>query len=220
MTFRIAVLLLFSIISYSGSAQKLSCSCDSISLDLLQMDCGKKALRNNAFLYYQFNCDSIWLTLQNRNGKKIILYSFPTRLYEYHYRVGYVFLREFKNVILFGRDCVAPTGCSYVLINSYTGRIEKELGEPISCPGTETIKNIIFYLDYSSYKDMKLVLYYPDTKKKILLPLRKVDFTLEKPPIQFESIRIKNKILTVTYASTENYTNSQTMKFDLRKYGG
>jgi hypothetical protein len=220
MTFRITIVLSLIFCSLLVSGQKASCACDSISSEAFQLDCNKRKLGNGALLFYQFNCDSIWLTLQNARGKTRVLYSIPTRLHDYHDRVGWVFYREYRDALLFRKDCVPPTGCDFFLVDKTTGHTRLELGEIIDCPGMEKLKGLLFFLDSSSDKKLKLVLYYPDSGKRIELPLKKADFNSENPNQQFGSIRLNGNILSVSYRPGESNPPLRTLRFDLRRYGG
>jgi hypothetical protein len=223
MNFRIGIFIIGTLLSFSGSAQKISCGCKSIDPDEFGINCNKQRLRNGSLLLYQFNCDSIWLTLQNKAGRKHVLYSMPTGMRDYHDRVGYVFVQEFQKTVLFRKNCVAPTGCDYLLIDKYDGRTKKEFGNLIDCPGTEKMKEYLVFLDYAPYPKLKLVLYKPDTGKRLALPLRKSDFTVsdsENPNNQIESIKLKGHILTLKYTPYDEGSGSKIMRFDLVKYGG
>ncbi|MFN8237394.1 MAG: hypothetical protein U0T77_04425 [Chitinophagales bacterium] len=90
------------------------------------VDCDIRTLKNKAKLYYQFNCDSIWLTLEN-NGQKKIIFSTDTELYAYTYRLGYQLEKEYKNSLLFKFGCSASIpDCSYILINKWNGKVLKK----------------------------------------------------------------------------------------------
>src|SRR5690349_18547975 len=101
MNFRIATFLLTLFLSLSGKGQNFSCKCDSASIEGFEIDCHTKKLKDGSLLFYQFNCDSIWLTLQNSAGQKHVLYAIATRLHTYHECIGYIFYREFRKFLLF-----------------------------------------------------------------------------------------------------------------------
>jgi hypothetical protein len=223
MNFRIGIFIIGTLLSVSVSAQKISCGCKSIDREAFGINCNKQRLRNGSLLLYQFNCDSIWLTLHNKAGRKLVLYSIPTELRDYHDRVGYVFVQEFQKTVLFRKSCVAPTGCDYLLIDKYDGRTKKEFGDLIDCPGTGKMKEYLVFLDYAPYPKLKLVLYNPDTGKRVELPLRKADFTSndsENPNNQIESISLKGRILTLKYTPYDKGDGAKIVRFDLAKYGG
>jgi hypothetical protein len=58
------------------------------------VSCETRILKNKAKLYWQYNCDNIWLTLQTIKGKKIKLDEVPIELYGYTYRLGFHVVKE------------------------------------------------------------------------------------------------------------------------------
>lgn len=153
MPLQFATSLLLMFVSLPSVGQKVSCSCDSVNVQDFQLDCKKISLSGGSSLQYQFNCDSIWLTLCSSSGKKHILYSIETRLHHYHDRVGYVFYKEFRKELLFRKDCVIPTGCNFFLVDKNSGRMIEEFGDLIDCPGLETLQGFLVYLDNSFYQN-------------------------------------------------------------------
>ena len=52
-------------------AQNKTCFCENDSLiNHYTVECDTILLSNKSKLYWQFNCDRIWLTLDNVNGQK------------------------------------------------------------------------------------------------------------------------------------------------------
>jgi len=78
-------------------------------------------------MYWQFNCDNIWLTLENKSGNKFKIDEVPVDLYGYTYRLGYHLIKEYKNNLLFRSGCAATGPCSYILIDKNNGKKRKNL---------------------------------------------------------------------------------------------
>ena len=60
------------------------------------VSCETFLLQNNSKLYWQNNCNRIWLTLENKNHQKIVLDEVNVNLFSYTYRLGYHLIKEFK----------------------------------------------------------------------------------------------------------------------------
>ena len=74
--------------------QKKQCFCDkNLSTKKAPMSCKTTFLKNKSKLYWQFNCDRIWLTLQNVKRKKIIINEVKIDFYSYANRVGYQLIK-------------------------------------------------------------------------------------------------------------------------------
>jgi hypothetical protein len=92
--------------------QKKQCHCDTDTLmDGSTTSCKSTVLKNNSKLYWQYNCNRIWLTLENNKGKKIVINEVDVELYNYTYRLGYHFVKEFDKTILFRSGCPANGPC-------------------------------------------------------------------------------------------------------------
>lgn len=78
-------------------------NCFCTEQPMLSVHCDSTFLSDNSFLYYQFTCDSIWLTLETPTNQKKILKTFnlTTDLPEYHYRLHYQLEKEYPNHLLF-----------------------------------------------------------------------------------------------------------------------
>jgi hypothetical protein len=85
--FLFLLLLLLLKPSY-GQQKQCGCKTDTL-INQFTTECKTRLLGNGSKLYWQFNCDSIWLTLQNKNGKKIIIDTVPIEYYPYTYRLGF-----------------------------------------------------------------------------------------------------------------------------------
>ena len=121
--------LLFIILLQIGicSAQNKKCFCDENKLmNEAVINCDTIRLKNNCNIYWQFNCNKIWLTLETKNKSKIIINEVDTKLYAYTYRIGYQVVKDYPNSVLFRSGCPANGPCKLTLINKKNGKIVKE----------------------------------------------------------------------------------------------
>ena len=160
-------LLIFSINSYS-----FECYCDSEKDLDLYISCDTINFTNNSFLYRQFNCDSSWLTYENKNGIKKILYALQAPLIDYTERLGYQFEFEYKSTFLIRNRLIS--GCckppEFLLFNKQSGNIVKKFGRLIY---HSELKNLPI-VAYLNQKDLNsIIIYNFDTKVKKVIELPK-----------------------------------------------
>ena len=215
----ILVLLLFFIQSFG---QKKPCFCEKDSLMSEAVNCDTIFLKNHSKLYWQLNCNRIWLTLENAKKTKIVIDEPDVNLYEYTYRLGFHLIREYKNSILFRTDCGASGPCSYILIDKTTGKRIQEFGQLI-CIDTDSQYrrksyqypfDFIVYLDEDVKGVQNLVVYYIDTKKTIKVPFKE-ELTAAIPQEQFDTMTVKNNVLSIFYETNNNPKKS--IKINLTK---
>ena len=208
----ILVLLLFFIQSFG---QKKPCFCEKDSLMSEAVNCDTIFLKNHSKLYWQLNCNRIWLTLENAKKTKIVIDEPDVNLYEYTYRLGFHLIREYKNSILFRTDCGASGPCSYILIDKTTGKRIQEFGQLI-CIDTDSQyrrKSYQYPFDFIVYLDddvkgvQNLVVYYIDTKKIIKVPFKE-ELTAVIPQEQFDTMTVKNNVLSIFYKTDDNLKKS------------
>lgn len=196
--------------------QQKQCSCnDNEAMKEAPISCETILLKNKAKLYWQFNCNKIWLTLQNNIGKKIVINEVNIDLYSYVYRLGYHLIKEYKNSLLFRNGCSANGPCVYKLINKSNGQKIKEFNQLICIDTdieTENPHNYKYnFLVYLSDSANYLNVYFIDTKKVIKVPF-KFELTSVMPNNQFEKIEVKNNILTLYF---EEKNENQIFKINL-----
>lgn len=179
---------------------KPNCGCASdSSINQYTTKCDTVVLKNNNKLYYQFNCDSIWLTFENKSGHKKILYQekeYFKELYGYQYRIKYVLRKEYKKSLLFRTGCPANGPCNFVLIDKNTGRLKTELGELIYQHNPDIFYDFIIYFN-DDYKSITVD--FIDTGRKIKKRVKKEDFNSTIPEYQFDKIDYKNGMITLIY---------------------
>lgn len=147
----------------SKSSLKINCGCITDSLITENTtSCDTVILKSGGKLYYQFNCDSIWLTYEN--DKKHIIFNMTTELYAYTYRLGYQFSKEYDKYLLFRSGCPANGPCDFILINKETGKETKQLGELIYDHDSEVFHDFLIYFSDSNLNS--LTLYFVDENRK------------------------------------------------------
>ncbi|WP_083693632.1 hypothetical protein [[Flexibacter] sp. ATCC 35103] len=116
-------ILFFCLISGFVNGQNRKCFCDKNKLmNESTVDCDTIKLKNNYLLYWRFNCDRIWLTLEKPNKSKIVINEVDVVFYSYTYRLGYHLIKDYKNKLLFRSGCPANGPCIFVLINKKNGK--------------------------------------------------------------------------------------------------
>lgn len=209
------LLAFLSLLKLSYGQQK-QCGCKTDTLiNQYTTDCKTTLLSNGSKLYWQFNCDSIWLTLQNKNGKKIILDTVPIEYYSYTYRLGYRLVKEYKNTLLFRSDCPANGPCNFNLVDKNSGKRLKQFGELIYDHDEKKFYDFIIYFSSKNY----LTLYFIDDNRKYNIRINGDNFNSVVPEYQFNKIDLVGNILTLVY----NYTKDNTLKqaqiiINLKKY--
>lgn len=208
------LLLIFHNVSY---AQIKQCECISDSaITQNTANCKTLYLKDGAKLYYQFNCDSIWLTLEN--DKKIIVFSSSTEYYNYNYRLGYQFAKEYEKSILFRSGCLSNGPCNFVLVDKISGKTIEEFGELIYDHFIDSpFYDFLIYFTDSTLGSITLD--FIDSKQKIEIPIDSTQITALVPEYQFEGFKLKDGILTIGYAFERKTKNSnRTIEIDLKKY--
>lgn len=212
---RFLFLPLFFLLLYTVVKGQIQCGCAKDTSLNGSINCDVIHLKNGAKLYYQFNCDSSWLTLKNRNGKEIVLCSLDSILMQYNYRIGYQLSKEYKNALLFRSGCPANGPCNFILINKNTGKKISELGELIYNHNTDKFYDFIIYF---SSKNI-LTIHYINSGKKYSLPIDTRYFNELIPEYDFDKVFVKKDILTLTY-SIKRKTKwiPSKLSYDLKKH--
>ncbi|PWN63294.1 hypothetical protein [Chryseobacterium oncorhynchi] len=189
--------------------QKKQCHCNKDTLmNNATVSCETRMLKNKAQLYWQYNCDKIWLTLETSKRKKITIDKVPVEYYGYIYRLGFHFVKEFNNSILFRSGCAANGPCIYTLIDKTRGKKIDEFGQLI-CIDTDIKDEKKYPFEFLVYADSnykRIIIYYPDTKKVLKVPFdfEKNNVTAVIPEYQFDRMEVSGNILTLYYTTSED----------------
>lgn len=179
-------------------AQKCGCS-KNLKLKNL-ISCKPAQFQNGAKVFWEYDCNTSWITFQNRNIKRKI-FELKKDFIELSGRLGYRNWTEYKKSFLIENSTVS--GCcqpgEYILYDKNNGRKIADLGSIIfiskykNIPYTITLKtnSKLLYTNLNSSKS------YP-----INIPKDKIEKTLKSahefyPENLFENIKIKNNILYI-----------------------
>jgi hypothetical protein len=196
---------------------KKNCGCteDSLINDFTS-NCDTIVLRDGSKLYHQFNCDSIWLTLESAKGDKLIIDSWGDdfkELYPYHYRLGYHLLREFDKSLLFRSGCPANGPCNFILVDKATGLQLRQLENLIYDVERDEFFNFVIYL--SEQRD-SLFIEFIDQSNIIKVPVKGERFDSITPEQQFSGIKLNGNILSLTYTYFQGKVEkSDTISIDI-----
>lgn len=224
---KIIISLIFASIFYACESSKNKknpeqnniCFCENDSLmNHTTVSCDTTILNNKSKLYWQYNCDGIWLTLENVNKQKTTIDSLSKDLYPLTYRIGYHMIKEFDKTILFRSNCPATGGnCSYSLIDKFNGKKVKEFDHLI-CIDTEDDSYKLDFIVYLSKTKKQLVIYYVDNNKIFKIPFTEnLSFTVS-PQQQFEEMSLKNNILELKYRTYDNSLKKIIINLKDKKY--
>lgn len=171
------------------------------------VSCDTTHLSNSSILYWQYNCDRIWLTLENVNEKKkVVIDEVPVELYGYTYRLGFHLIKEYKNSLLFRGGCGATGPCSYALIDKFSGKKLRAFDQLI-CIDTDvqldSPHNYNYdFIVYLAEQANDIIIYWIDNKKALKVPFKE-KLTALIPQNQFEKMILDKGTLTLYY-QTEN----------------
>jgi hypothetical protein len=182
-----------------------NCSCKNNPLLKESISCDTTYFDNGSKLYRQFNCDSSWLTFENKNKVKKIMSSMDKSLIELTERLGYQYVKEYKKTLLFENRQASGGGfpINFELINKENGEMAEELGTIIYYTD-DTTNNFILYLTTESLDTLTFYNMDNDKKYEFSIPKDRLLKTVKEseimfPEFLFEEPKIENNILTLTY---------------------
>ena len=214
------IISLFTFAIVLGQKRQCSCAVDSLNT-FTTINCKTTFLKNNSKLYWQFNCDKFWLTLENRNGGKKVINKVDLGGYYYVNRLGFHLIKEFDKSILFRSDCSSNGPCNYNLIDKITGNKIKEFGQLICIDADIKEKKYKFdFVVYFSKNNDKLKIYYLDSKKVLTVPFDVINNNLQCliPEFQFDKMSLKGNILTLFYTNMNDKKMYLKINLTNKKY--
>jgi hypothetical protein len=204
-----------------------NCSCKNNPLLKEIISCDTIFFNNGSKLYRQFNCDSSWLTFENKNKVKKIMASMDKSSIELTERLGYQFVKEYNKTLLFENRQASGGGfpINFELINKENGEMAEELGTIIYYTDDAT-NNFILYLTTESLDT--LTFYNMDNEKKFdfSIPKGRLLKTIQEsetmfPEFLFDEPKKDNNILTLSYKYLVNNSpekwNTDKIIIDLNK---
>jgi hypothetical protein len=168
------------------------------------ISCDTTIFSNKSKIYWQFNCDKIWLTLENSKKQNFVIDELDKDVYSYTYRLGFDLVKEYSVSLLFRSGCPANGPCVYTLIDKTNGEKLKQFDQLI-CIDTEIDrenphKYSFDFVVYFSDNGKNLIIYNIETNKKqeILFP-DKVNLTSIVPEYSFQGMVLKDDVLKISY---------------------
>ncbi len=195
-----------------------TCFCENDSLiNHSTVSCDTIILNNKSKLFWQFNCERIWLTLEGENRQQAVIDSMPIDFYPLTYRLGYHLIKEFDNTLLFRSGCPANGPCVYNLIDKFTGKKIKEFDQLI-CIDTEDDNYNFDFIVYLADTTDHLVIYYINNEKLLKIPFTENLTSAAYPQQHFEEMKLKNNILELTYWTNDNTNKTLSINLKDEKY--
>lgn len=213
---------------------KLNCVNDSLLSSIIPREA--ELLDNNSKLYWDFNCDSSWLTYESNSGIKKVLFSLPKELIELTTRLGHYEFQEFKNSFLYTHSVIS--GCcvpdEYYLYDKENGELIKQLGRTLYVGDKDYLPyfaSLIYDVkdSVSGEGDYSVIVYNIDNGKQVIqaMPSNDVKMGMDNnhylyPEDIFDGqTKIQNNILVLSY-HIDKYEKGKTLKqktikFDLNK---
>lgn len=207
--------LFILILFYSFSAYGQQCSCAQKPELKDAISCEAAQFQNKAKIYWEYNCNSSWITFQKGKEKRKI-FELEKEFMELSGRLGYRSWTEYKNSFLIENSLVS--GCcqpsEYILYDKNNGRKIKELGTVVFINDTKdqpymiTLKTTHKLL----YTNLNNNISYP-----IKIPANNIENTLRNseelyPEKLFENIHLKNKMLFISLKYRESKESDWKVK--------
>jgi len=207
--------------------QQCKCETDTslnniISCEIIQ-------LKNHSKIYWQFNCDSSWLTFESKSGVKEILYALDAGMMDYTGRLGFQYETEYKTTFLIRNNLIS--GCctppEFILFNKSNGKYIKNVG-PLIYYNDSLKYPLMVSINYKGFNELKF--YNVETKRQfsILLPPNKIANTLKmggetNAEYLFEGAGIIGNIFSVSFRYKKPGNNDKWYNYkivvNLTKYG-
>jgi hypothetical protein len=207
------------------STSGVKCNCETNPNLSEMINCGTTRFKNGSKLYRQFNCDSSWLTFESPKCSRKIMYSLDQSLMELTGQLGYQFVKEYQETLLFQNRQASGGGfpINFELISKYNGELIEDFGTVV-CYSDDNSDNYILYL---SDKLDEMIYYNVDTQTKSHYPIPKgrLEKTVKESSQMFaESLfnppKKRNNILTLTYrylvSTSPEKWNADTIHINLK----
>jgi len=141
------------------AAGQFPCGCEKNPPVCHDCLCKTKDLKNNAKVFYHYDCDSLYITLLGTTGDTIPLFREEMEMTDYVRMIPMV-SHDAQNTVLFTTYCSGGfVMCSWSLIDKATGNYLADFNNIIF---TDTIQNTILHMT----DDYALKLYVMDAKKE------------------------------------------------------
>lgn len=229
-------LLLIIVFFISNIAFGQNCYCAQDTMLKENISCKPAIFENKARLFWNFNCDSSWLTFESPKQKRKIIFSLGDGLVSLTKHLGYMYWTEFNNTFLVTNHVIS--GCcdplDYYVHDKSSGDIIKYLGRAIYVSENKKLPFVVSVTNSYYDTDLRtnynsLTLYNLDSRKqfRINLPRGDIEKALKNtdymfPEQMFTEPVIINDTLILKY-STDKYVEGKqlkykTIKISLKKY--
>lgn len=200
------------------------CNCENHPELKRIISCKPQVFKNNAKVFWQYNCDSSWLIFQNNHIKKK-LFSLEKDLISLTNRIGYSNIEEYKHSFLVEYRVIS--GCcqspEYILHNKNNGNVIKKLGIILykdqtknNTPFILTLKSLttILFTDLNTNKINNFYL-----KKGMLEKIMLQNNYLSTDNI-FDKIEMQNNIILLHYKifNKKKQPKKKTIKINTEKF--
>jgi len=184
--------------------------------------CDTTRLRNGAILFYQYTCDSLWLTLRQPNGTTAVLHSqTDSDVFLLAYRLAYHLLAEYDKTLLFRYGCPANGPCEIVVVDKENGKKLLQFSDPdllnheATIPGGLPEGDHPDFLLFGGGDGKSMVLYYLNTWKKYRIPTQPLRLP-STPDCLLDGVTRTADRIVLTYLYDNNDT--LTRYINLRRY--
>ena len=226
-SFTIIFLVLFKL-TYSQH-----CNCDENPEIKEVITCKPIHFKNKTEIFWQYDCDSSWLSFKNSKGKKTVLYTLEAGLMELTEKLGYSYAAEYKSSFLIKNNLIS--GCcvpsEFILFNKTTGKKQSVLGRLIFYSEDSKHPVVVYFESNGENKNLfnNIILKNIDKNKsyKIKLHMGRIWSTLQSNGEMFaehlmDGTEINDNKLKITYRfklKDRDEWQSETIVIDLSKYG-
>lgn len=208
------VLLSINVIGYESQ-------CDCIELGISEenwYNCDTTFFDNGAYLYWQLNCDSTWLTFEYQ--QKIILKSCEKEMQLECKRSGLSFIKEYPNYLLFIYEwisgcCVPP---DLVFISKENGLEINRVDNDLFVWGNGDLNYALFFFD-TSYTNLIYLNHLTDRQYSYKFEKGKVDESARKNSVfyiedLFNNVRVNRDLLEFNFINTQGKVEELSFKIN------
>lgn len=201
------LIALIVFLTYTSFGVNSNCLCNKdTSYNEPLINCDTTVLRNNSILYWQYDCDKMWLTLENESKQKYVIDDIESALYGIHYRLVFQLLQEYENTLLFKYSCPANGPCNHILIDKTNGNEIKKIGELIDLSDNfdDSIQDINRFIMYFSNDNSHILVHFINSQKLLAIPFNeKLKYKLI-PEYNFYEIRFENNKIELEYENEDD----------------
>jgi len=210
-------ILIFLICSMNANSQDLICGCDKkLDSPESQYKCVQTVFKNGAKIYWQWSCDSSWLTFENK-GKYILRTCKEQRVHECE-RTGLNFLKEYPNYLLFIYKWIS--GCctppDLVFIDKENGKEIKRITNERFIWGNSD-ENYALYFSDTTFSKLIYLDHNTDYQYAINFKNRKVQSSAQSNQVLqltdlFKNFKKKDGELTFDFKTSSGQVEKMTIK--------